>query len=97
MLTHLYDDHGDWIQRKNAANKLQHSGVATLVVYHIRHRVVHHIDMGWSLCFSGPLRTSKPKAGAFLSTLEHGPDFAERGPVHLLRTTAWDMGHTTLC
>ena len=45
MLTHLYDDHGAWIQRKNAANKLQHSGVATLVVYHIRHRMVHHIDM----------------------------------------------------
>ena len=37
------------------------------------------------------------KAGAFLSTLEHGPHFAERGPVHLLRTSAWDMGHTTLC
>ena len=31
-------------QRKNAAKKLQHSGLATVVVYHIRHRVVHHID-----------------------------------------------------
>jgi hypothetical protein len=31
-------------QRKNAANKLQHSGLATVVVYHIRHRVLHHID-----------------------------------------------------
>src|SRR5690349_6440634 len=45
MLTHLYDDHGAWTQRKNAANKLQHSGVATVVVYHIRHPMVHHIDM----------------------------------------------------
>jgi len=45
MLTHLYDDRGVWTQRKNAANKLQHSGVATVVVYHIRHRMVHHIDM----------------------------------------------------
>jgi len=45
MLTHLYDDRGTWTQRKNAANKLQHSGVATLVVYHIRHPMVHHIDM----------------------------------------------------
>ena len=31
-------------QRKNAANKLQHSGLATVVVYHNRHRVLHHID-----------------------------------------------------
>ena len=31
-------------QRKNAANKLQDSGLATVVVYHIRHRVLHHID-----------------------------------------------------
>jgi len=45
MLTHLYDDRGEWTQRKNAATKLQHSGVATVVVYHIRHRVLHHNDM----------------------------------------------------
>ena len=32
-------------QRKNAANKLQHSGLATVAVYHIRHRVLHHNDI----------------------------------------------------
>ena len=37
-------NHGAGSQRKNAANKLQHSGLATVVVYHIRHRVLHHID-----------------------------------------------------
>src|SRR5688572_5432801 len=36
---------GAQTQRKNAANKLQHSGLATVVVYHIRHRVLHHIDI----------------------------------------------------
>src|SRR5215204_316039 len=35
---------GVYPQRKNAATKLQHSGLATVVVYHNRHRVVHHND-----------------------------------------------------
>jgi len=98
MLTHLYDDRGAWTQRKNAANKLQHSGAATLVVYHIRHPMVHHIDMEGALWgFSGSLRSVETHAGAFVSTLERGPDFAEQGRVHLLQISAWVMDHTALC
>jgi len=48
------------------------------------------------LRLGGRCQPQNLKAGAFLSTLERGPDFAERGPVHL-RTSAWDMGHTALC
>ena len=97
MLTHLYDDHSAWTQRKNAANKLQHSGAATLVVCHIRHRVVHHIDMRAIYRGRGRRQTAKTRAEAFASTLERGPDFAEQGRVHPLGTGAWDMGHTALC
>jgi hypothetical protein len=98
MLTHLYDDHGAWTQRKNAANKLQHSGVATVVVYHIRHPMVHHIDMeGIPTPPRGAANREKPHADAPTSTLERGPDFAERPGVHLFEISAWDMGHTALC
>jgi hypothetical protein len=98
MLTHLYDDHGAWTQRKNAANKLQHSGVATVVVYHIRHPMVHHIDMeGTSAPPRGAANRENPTPDASTSTLERGPDFAERAGVYLFEISAWDMGHTALC
>jgi len=83
MLTHLYDDRGEWTQRKNAATKLQHSGVATLVVYHIRHRVLHHNDMRSELRRSEWAATEKACGKARASTLKRGPDFAEHGRVHL--------------
>jgi len=88
---------GDWTQRKNAANKLQHSGVATLGVYHIRHRMVHHIDMAGYPVPLGTAGTTKRRAEAFASTLELGPDFAEHGRCHPLRASACDAGHTATC
>ena len=97
MLTHLYDDRGAWTQRKNAANKLQHSGVATLAVYHNRHRVVHHIDMAFAGRVLSAPHGHRPGLGWSFGALERGPDFAERLGVHLLETSAWDMGHTALC
>jgi hypothetical protein len=65
------------IQRKNAANKLQHSGLATVVVYHIRHRVVHHIDMRNEARDLIPLKPAKQQSQGLASALERGPDFAE--------------------
>ena len=70
---------GVWTQRKNAAIKLQHSGLATVAVYHIRHRVVHHIDMGSPAVDLIPPRNVEHGAGGFVSALERWPDFAERG------------------
>ena len=65
-------------QRKNAAIKLQHSDLATLAVYHIRHRVVHHIDNEIALGFLHVARTVETGSARSLSHLERGPDLADR-------------------
>ena len=81
MLAHLYDEHGVWTQRKNAANKLQHSRLATLAVYHIRHRVLHHIDTRAATVRHPIGDCLKPARTKIASTLERGPDFAEHGDI----------------
>ena len=49
------------LQRKNAAIKLQHSGLATVVVCHIRHRVLHHIDIADYADLHPTFRAVNPK------------------------------------
>src|SRR5688572_20176404 len=48
-------------QRKNAAIKLQHSGLATVVVCHIRHRVLHHIDITKRVHLHPTFRAANPQ------------------------------------
>ena len=98
MLTHLYDDRGDWTQRKNAANKLQHSGVATLVVYHIRHRMVHHIDKEATPSPRGDAANREsPQWRAPRARSSVGLILLNGYVSNLLASSAWDMGHTALC
>jgi hypothetical protein len=80
-------------QRKNAAIKLQHSGLATLVVYHIRHRVVHHIDNEIAFGGSDVARTVETGFTRPVSYLERGPDFAEPDP-RAARNCLCDVHHT---
>jgi hypothetical protein len=81
---------GVWTQRKNAAIKLQHSGLATVVVYHIRHRVVHHIDMPGSSTSLTPIGGRELRIPASGGAVEPGPDFAEQG-----RIPSWNRARAT--
>jgi hypothetical protein len=72
--------------------KLQHSGLATVAVYHIPHGVVHHNDSdhpGYEP--QGPrtlVRLPKQPAGI----LDRGPDFAERGFIQSSSALGYDVG-----
>ena len=63
-------------QRKNAAKKLQNSGLATVVVYHIRHRVLHHIDSTQHDIRCPAIHAVNGAMKAFDTVPIGGPDFA---------------------
>jgi len=71
---------GAYPQRKNAATKLQHSGLATVVVYHNRHRVVHHNDRHVRTRPSVGVEPVSVIRAAVVGEPGHGPDFADRMP-----------------
>jgi hypothetical protein len=75
--------------------KLQHSGLATVAVYHVPHRVVHHNDTG-RMSPTG-LRGLAPSFGYRRShgnTLDRGPDFAERSLIQSSTVLACNVAHT---
>ena len=74
--------------------KLQHCGPATLVVCHIRHRVVHHID---NLISGGVSTAWMPLNGnpdASSDTSDLGPDFAEHPLAQSSPAALCDLPHT---